>query len=86
MLISLCIVYFYVGKIVDIGNVDEYLVKEFFKRLDKDSDGKFNKVCIVYKGYFNFELFRKLINLGLRIFGLVKICSLVLKSFLGGFY
>lgn len=53
MLISLCIVYFYVGKIVDIGNVDEYLVKEFFKRLDKDSDGKFNKVCIVYKGYFN---------------------------------
>ena len=86
MLISSRTVYFHVGKTVDTGNADEHSAKESFKRLDKDSDGKLNKVCIAYKGYFNFELFRKPTNSGLRIFGLVKICSSVLKSFSGGLY
>lgn len=86
MLISSRTVYFHVGKTADTGNADEHSAKESFKRLDKDSDGKLNKVCIAYKGYFNFELFRKPTNSGLRIFGLVKICSSVLKSFSGGLY
>lgn len=86
MLISSRTVYFHVGKTADTGNADEHSAKESFKRLDKDSDGKLNKVCIAYKGYFNFELFRKPTNSWLRIFGLVKICSSVLKSFSGGLY
>ena len=86
MLISSCTVYFHVGKTADTGNANEHSAKESFKRLDKDSDGKLNKVCIAYKGYFNFELFRKPTNSWLRIFGLVKICSSLLKSFSGGLY
>ena len=86
MLISSRTVYFHVGKTADTGNADEHSAKESFKRLDKDSDGKLNKVCIAYKGYFNFELFRKPTNSWLRIFGLVKICSSLLKSFSGGLY
>lgn len=86
MLISSRTVYFHEGKTADTGNADEHSAKESFKRLDKDSDGKLNKVCIAYKGYFNFELFRKPTNSWLRIFGLVKICSSLLKSFSGGLY
>lgn len=62
MLISSRTVYFHVGKTADTENADEHSAKESFKRLDKDSDGKLNKVCIAYKGYFNFELFRKPTN------------------------
>lgn len=53
MLISSRTVYFHVGKTADTGNADEHSAKESFRRLDKDSDGKLNKVCIAYKGYFN---------------------------------
>lgn len=55
MLISSRTVYFLVGKTADTGNADEHSAKESFKRLDKDSDGKLNKVCIAYKGYLTLN-------------------------------
>jgi len=34
------------GKTVDTGNTDQRTAKESFKRLDRDNDGKLNKVSI----------------------------------------